>query len=102
MIRFAKLAGAALAAFMLLAADPLPANRVQMVVLGVVSPGATFGLVRHLLGINGVSNVTFDLEHGLATMQVAQDAVVTDEQLRAAVRSASYTPGEIRRIPAGS
>jgi hypothetical protein len=88
---------------MLLAAAAEPsASTVQMVVLGVVSPGATFGLVHHLLGIDGVRSVTFDLEHGLATMQVAPGAGVSDEQLRAAVRSASYTPGEIRRMPGGS
>ena len=95
----------ALAALLGAAAPPPGAGgqggSVEMTVLGVVSPGATFGLTRHLLGIPGVRSMRFDLQHGLATMQLAPDAMVTDDQLRAAVRSASYTPGDIRRVPGG-
>ncbi len=82
-------------------AAPSSGETVEMIVLGVVSPGATFGLTRHLLGIPGVQQMRFDLQHGLATMHLAPGAVVTDAQLRDAVRGAAYTPGDIHRIPPG-
>ncbi len=90
-----------LAVTLLAAAPPTGTNEVRMVVLGVVAPSATFGLNKHLLGIPGVQQVRFDLMHGIAALRLAPGAVVTDEQLRAAVRSASYTPGPISRDPAG-
>ena len=94
--------GVALALAVFLGAEaPAPGGTVEMTVLGVVSPSATFGLTRHLLGIPGVRAMRFDLQHGLATMQLAPDATVTDEQLREAVRGAAYTPGDIHRIPPG-
>lgn len=79
-------------------------DQVQVTVMGVVAPYSTFGLIKHLMGIPGVARVQFNLLHGVADMQLQAGAVVTDEQIRAAVRSASYTPGKIRRMtpPAAS
>lgn len=77
-----------------------PGGMALMTVMGVIAPSSTFGLLKHLTGIKGVKDVHFDLQHGLARVQLLPGAVVTDEQLRAAVRSASYTPGEIRWVAA--
>ena len=77
-----------------------PGGEALVTVMGVVSPGSSFGLLKHLSGIKGVKDVHFDLRNGLARVQLLPGAVVTDEQLRAAVRSASYTPGDIRWKPA--
>ncbi len=77
-----------------------PGGTALMTVMGVVAPYSTFGLLKHLTGIKGVKEVHFDLRHGLARVQLQPGAVVTDEQLRAAVRSASYTPGDIKWVAA--
>ena len=82
-------------------AAPSDGGTIEMIVLGVVSPGATFGLKKHLMGLQGVTDMHFDLMHGLATMRLAPGAVVSDTQLRDAVRGAAYTPGDIHRIPPG-
>ncbi|MDA8249821.1 MAG: hypothetical protein M0Z28_11670 [Rhodospirillales bacterium] len=81
------------------AAAAEPGGEALMTVMGVVAPGATFGLLKHLGGIPGVEQVHFDLLHGMATVRLLPGATVSDEQLRAAVRGASYTPGEIRWKP---
>jgi copper chaperone CopZ len=77
------------------AADPV-GGEALVTVMGVVAPFATFGLTKHLMGIPGVRQVRFDLLHGVADVTLQPGAVVTDKQIREAVRSASYTPGEIR------
>ena len=77
-----------------------PGGEALVTVMGVVSPGSSFGLLKHLTGIKGVAEVHFDLLHGLADVRLQPGAVVTDEQLRAAVRSASYTPGDMHWKPA--
>ncbi len=82
-------------------AAPSDGGTIEMTVLGVVSPGATFGLKKHLMGLQGGPAMRFDLQHGLATMRLAPGAEVTDTQLREAVRGAAYTPGDIHRIPPG-
>jgi hypothetical protein len=89
---------AALAAAGPVLADPpaAPAGEALVTVMGVVTPYATFGLLKHLRGIPGVESATFDLAHGIADVHLRAGATVTDDQLRAAIRSASYTPGEIR------
>jgi hypothetical protein len=70
-------------------------GEVVMVVKGVVAPYATFGLLKHLGGIPGVAAVTFNLLHGTADIKLKPGASVTDQQLRDAVISAAYTPGDI-------
>lgn len=74
-----------------------PAGEALVTVMGVVTPYATFGLLKHLDGIAGVATVTFDLATGVADVHLRPGATVTDDQFRAAIRSASYTPGDIRR-----
>ena len=75
-------------------------SEVDVTVLGVTAPFATFGLLKHLLGIPGVREAHFNLLRGVASLRMARGASVTDDDLRAAIRSASYTPGDIRRIAA--
>jgi mercuric ion binding protein len=75
-----------------------PACNVAMVtVWGVIAPVSTFGLLKNLEAIPGVANASFNLRHALATVLIQPGATVTDDQFRAAVRKASYTPREIVR-----
>lgn len=75
----------------------VPCGDILVTVWGVIAPVATFGLIKNLEAIPGVAQASFDLRHALATIEVKPGATVTDGQLRAAVRSASYTPREITR-----
>lgn len=93
------LAALAMAASALADAPALPASEALVTVMGVVSPYATFGLLKHLGGIAGVESATFNLAQGVADVHIRPGATVTDDQLRAAIRSASYTPGAIRWKP---
>ena len=72
-------------------------GEVLMTVWGVIAPVATFGLLKNLEAVPGVEHASFDLRHALAAVRIRPGAIVTDDQLRTAVRSASYTPREIRR-----
>lgn len=72
-------------------------NVALVTVWGVIAPVSTFGLIKNLEAIPGVVHASFDLRHALATVLIRPDATVTDEQLRAAVRKASYTPKGIVR-----
>ena len=74
-----------------------PCGVAMVTVWGVIAPVATFGLIKNLEAIPGVAEASFDLRHALATVRIKPGATVTDDQLRAAVRSASYTPREIAR-----
>lgn len=69
---------------------------VLIVVMGVTTPFATFGLIHRFEQIAGVESVTFNLLHGIADVTLRPGAVVTDDEFRRAVRNASYTPGPIR------
>lgn len=77
-------------------ADPAAPGEALAIVKGVVAPFAVFGLVHNLQAIPGVERVSFNLMQGLADIRVRAGAQVTDDQIRAAIRKASYTPGEIR------
>lgn len=83
-----------------LGATPAPAGREALVtVKGVTYPFATFGIIKRLEQMPGVEHVTFDLKDGLADVKLKPGAEITDEQLRAAVKNASYTPGDIKWLP---
>ena len=75
-----------------------PAGEVQVTVLGVTSPFFVFGIVKRLGQIPGVQHVSFNLLHGRADVQLKPGAVVTDDDLRKAVRNASYSFGGIHWI----
>jgi copper chaperone CopZ len=75
-----------------------PAGEVQVTVLGVTAPFFTFGIVKRLEQIPGVQHASFNLLHGRADVQLKPGAVVTDDELRQAVRSASYSIGGIHWI----
>ncbi|MGC8525258.1 MAG: hypothetical protein ACP5M5_13335 [Acidibrevibacterium sp.] len=87
------------------AADPAPAKpasdlppgygEVQVTVMGVTAPFTVFGIVKRLGQVPGVDHVSFNLLHGLADVRVKPGAVITDDDLRRAVRNASYTAGPI-------
>ena len=105
----AKLLGPAVRLItLLLLAAPAAAATPQLVacneatasVWGVVSLGSTFGLLKNLQAIPGVTEARFNLVQAVATLKIKPDVIVTDAQIRSAVRSASYTPMDIHRITA--
>lgn len=73
-----------------------PAGEVLVVVKGVASPFATFGIVKGLSKMPGVAHVHFNMQRGLADIVLKPGARLSDEEIRRVVRTASYTPGEIR------
>ena len=85
------------------APPPAQSDEVQVIVKGVAVPYSVFGIVKRLEQIPGVAKVDFDMRHGLADIKLIPGAHITDEELRAAVKNASYTPGDIHWVtPKGS
>ncbi len=73
-------------------------GEVQVVVLGVTAPFFTFGLVKRFEQIPGVEHASFNLKRGTADVIVKPGATVTDDDLRHAVRNASFSIGSIHWI----
>ena len=100
------LAAALSAAEPLWAADQAPAKpalppgygEVQVVVLGVTAPFFVFGIVKRFEEIPGVEHTSFNLKRGTADVLLKPGATVTDDDLRRAVRNASYSIGPIHWI----
>lgn len=80
------------------APPPAQGDEVQIIVKGVAVPYSVFGIVKRLGQIPGVAKVDFDMRHGLADIKLLPGAHITDEELRAAVKNASYTPGDIHWV----
>ena len=80
------------------------AEEIYVVVKGVTNPFTQFGLMKHFLQIPGVYDFHFNLLHGVADIKLKPGMQVSDDEIRRAIRGASYTPGDITRrvIPAGS
>jgi len=74
------------------------AGEVQVTVLGVTAPFFTFGIVKRFEQIPGVQHASFNLLRGRADIVLKPGAVVTDDELRQAVRNASYSIGGIHWI----
>ena len=75
-----------------------PAGEVQVIVLGVTAPFFIFGIIKRFEQIPGVQHASFNLLHGRADILLKPGATVTDDELRQAVRNASYTIGGIHWI----
>lgn len=77
--------------------DNAPGRREALVIVkGVATPFSVFGLLSRFRQIPGVTDATFDLSQGLADLTFKPGAVVSDHDIREAIRNASYTPGPIR------
>lgn len=74
---------------------PLVGRVVMVQVKGVAIPFTSFGIVHRLRTVPGVTSVQFNLKDGVAILHLAPNAHVTGDMLRAAVKNASYTPGNI-------
>ena len=72
-----------------------PAREALVIVKGVATPFSVFGLLRRFNQIPGVESAAFDLSQGLADVKFKPGATVSDDEIRQAVRNASYTPGSI-------
>lgn len=70
-------------------------GEVHVIILGVTAPFFVFGIEQRFKEIPGVEKVTFILEEGLADVWIKPGAHVTDDDLRKAVRSASFSLGKI-------
>lgn len=79
-------------------ARPPGYGEVKVVVLGVTAPFFTFGLVKRFQQIPGVEHTSFNLLRGTADILVKPGAAVSDEDLRRAVRNASYSIGSIQWV----
>ena len=77
-------------------------QEILVVVKGVTNPFTQFGLLKHFQGIPGADDVHFNLLRGVADIKLKPGAQVSDDEIRRAIRDASYTPGDITRrtIPA--
>ncbi len=75
---------------------PMVGGDVAVEVKGVAIPFTSFGIVHRLKTVPGVVGVQFNLKQGEAILQLAPNAYVTDSMLRAAVKNASYTPGNVK------
>ncbi len=73
-----------------------PAGEVLVIVKGVATPFAVFGIVKGLSKMPGAAHVSFNLQRGLADIILKPGAHLSDEEIRRVVRTASYTPGDIR------
>lgn len=73
-------------------------GEVKVVVLGVTAPFFTFGLVKRFEQIPGVEHASFNLLRGTADVVLKPSANVSDDDLRRAVRNASYSIGSIQWI----
>lgn len=70
-------------------------GEVHVIVLGVTSPFSTFGLGRRFLEVPGVAKMRFIMEEGRAVLWLKPGARVSEDELRKAVRNASFTTDRI-------
>lgn len=70
-------------------------GEVHVIVLGVTSPFSTFGLGRRFLEVPGVAKMRFIMEEGRAVLWLKPGAQVSEDELRKAVRNASFTTDRI-------
>ncbi len=79
------------------AGDPVGPGAIAVTVKGLACPFCVYGLEKHLHGLSGVRSVSVDVAKGHAVIETEPAAVVTDEQIRTAVRQAGFTAGAIER-----
>ncbi len=70
---------------------------IQVTVLGMSCPFCAYGVERKLKKLDGVSDLTVELESGLATLVMEADADVSNETLRETVEDAGFEAAKITR-----
>jgi len=70
-------------------------REVQVRVDGLSCPFCAYGLEKKLLKLDGVMNLTIDVDNGILTFYEEKGKVVLEEEIRRVVKDAGFTPGEI-------
>ena len=70
-------------------------RRAVVTVKGLACPFCVYGLEKHLRKLPGAAAVRVDLGKGEATIDLAADSKVTEEQIRKAVKNAGFTADRI-------
>ncbi len=73
------------------------AERITLRVDGLSCPFCAYGLEKKLKSFQGVSNLDIKVNDGLAAMDVRSGTMLTDDQLKKAVRDAGFTLRSIKR-----
>lgn len=71
-------------------------HTVVVTVKGMGCPLCVYGVKERLLMLPGVKDVRVDLGRSQATIDLMEDAKVTNAQIAQAIHDAGFTPGEIK------
>ncbi len=82
--------------------NPAPGRQAVIAVKGLACPFCVHGLKKHLSLLPGAKRVEVTLGTGEAVVTFAPTSTVTDAQIRAAVKRAGFTAGEIKWRSASS
>ena len=72
-------------------------RQIEVTVLGMSCPFCAYGVERKLKKLDGVVELTVELETGLATLVMEPDADVSNETLRETVKDAGFEAAKITR-----
>ncbi len=70
-------------------------KEVKVRVDGLSCPFCAYGLEKKLNDLDGVDSIFIDFEEGLVVMQVTDSENISEEEIRAKIEEAGFTPREI-------
>ncbi|MCH7517212.1 MAG: heavy-metal-associated domain-containing protein [Bacteroidetes bacterium] len=70
-------------------------DEVKVRVDGLSCPFCAYGLEKKLNELDGVDSIFIDFEEGLVVMQVTDSENISEEEIRAKIEEAGFTPREI-------
>ena len=70
-------------------------DEVKVRVDGLSCPFCAYGLEKKLNDLDGVESINIDFEEGLVVLQVTDSENISEEEIRAKIEEAGFTPKEI-------
>jgi copper chaperone CopZ len=70
---------------------------IEVTILGMACPFCSYGVQKKMQNLDGLADVEIDLDAGLATLRLEEDADISNELLQKAVKDAGFEVSKISR-----
>ncbi|GMR14229.1 MAG: hypothetical protein BMS9Abin29_2471 [Gemmatimonadota bacterium] len=70
---------------------------IEVTILGMACPFCSYGVQKKMKNLDGLDDIEIDLNEGLATLRLEEDADISNELLQKAVKDAGFEVAKISR-----
>jgi len=70
---------------------------IEVEIRGLACPFCAYSLEKKMKKLDGANNLVIDIDKGLATLYISKGKTLSEDEIRAVIINAGFTPGYVRK-----